>query len=318
MNRLKRLLLATVALGFAASGHAATVKSVSIEPDGADVRVVVTFDGRFEAPSAFALDAPRRLVVDLPGNNVATRSHPGQGPVTGARTAQFTADKARLVIDLDAPMAIAATVAADTSLTIILTAADAAAFAKLTRGRTRLSGSEAATPVEVARAEPPVRKVEPKLEPIAIGKLIDPQPEPVRVAVKAPVATTSWSKIEIRPTAPVQLAALSRNTTPVRAASPHRGYRPLVVIDAGNGGHDVGALSVVDQQREKDVTLAIARAIQREIEASGRVRVMLTRSDDRYLVHRERYEIARRHKAALFISVHADSAPVPEAHGATV
>ncbi len=98
-----------------------------------------------------------------------------------------------------------------------------------------------------------------------------------------------------------------------------RGKRPLVVIDAGHGGHDTGAIShVYGNRREKDVTLAIARAIVKEINASGRVRAALTRSDDRFLVLRERVEIARRQGADLFISVHADSAPNPDASGATV
>ncbi len=95
--------------------------------------------------------------------------------------------------------------------------------------------------------------------------------------------------------------------------------RPLVVIDAGHGGRDPGAISPFGQRREKDVTLALARAIRDELLASGRVRVALTRNDDRYLVHRERYEIARRLGAGLFISVHADAAPANDfAHGASV
>ncbi|MBC7986321.1 MAG: N-acetylmuramoyl-L-alanine amidase, partial [Sphingomonadaceae bacterium] len=94
--------------------------------------------------------------------------------------------------------------------------------------------------------------------------------------------------------------------------------RPLVVIDAGHGGHDPGAISPFGSRREEDATLAISLQLRDALIASGRVRVALTREDDRYLVHRERYEIARRLDAALFISVHIDSAPNPEARGATV
>ncbi len=84
--------------------------------------------------------------------------------------------------------------------------------------------------------------------------------------------------------------------------------RPLVVIDAGHGGHDPGAISPVTGQREKDATLAIAHAIKDELLASGRVRVALTREDDRFLILRERSAIAKNINADLFISVHADSA----------
>jgi N-acetylmuramoyl-L-alanine amidase len=95
--------------------------------------------------------------------------------------------------------------------------------------------------------------------------------------------------------------------------------RPLVILDAGHGGRDPGATSPIDESREKDVTLAIARAIRDELASSGRVRVAMTREDDRFLVLQDRYQIARRLGADLFISVHADAAPSNDgAHGATI
>ncbi len=93
--------------------------------------------------------------------------------------------------------------------------------------------------------------------------------------------------------------------------------RPLVVIDAGHGGHDPGAIGA-NGAREKDVTLALAKSIRDELLAGGRVRVALTRDDDRFLVLGERAQIARSIKGDLFISVHADSAPGTEASGATI
>ena len=102
--------------------------------------------------------------------------------------------------------------------------------------------------------------------------------------------------------------------TSARGANP-----PLVVIDPGHGGHDPGAPSPFGEAREKDITLALARAIRDELARSGRVRVALTRDDDPYLVLQERYEIARRLGADLFISIHADAAPLnDQARGATV
>lgn len=94
--------------------------------------------------------------------------------------------------------------------------------------------------------------------------------------------------------------------------------RPLVVIDAGHGGHDPGALSADGRLREKELTLEVAKAIKDALLASGRVRVALTREDDRFLILQERYGLARRLKADLFISVHCDSAGNPDATGATV
>jgi N-acetylmuramoyl-L-alanine amidase len=95
--------------------------------------------------------------------------------------------------------------------------------------------------------------------------------------------------------------------------------RPLVVLDAGHGGHDPGALSPFGGRREKDVTLAIATAIRDALAASGRVRVAMTREDDRYLILKDRYGIARKMRADLFISIHADAAPSSDlARGATI
>ncbi|MFC3174238.1 N-acetylmuramoyl-L-alanine amidase [Novosphingobium bradum] len=92
--------------------------------------------------------------------------------------------------------------------------------------------------------------------------------------------------------------------------------RPLVVIDAGHGGHDPGAGAGALQ--EKAVTLALAEALRARLLADGGVRVALTRDADRFLLLPERAAIARELKADLFISIHADSATNPEAWGATL
>jgi len=94
---------------------------------------------------------------------------------------------------------------------------------------------------------------------------------------------------------------------------------PLVVIDPGHGGRDPGASSPHGGHLEKNVTLALARRIRDALAATGRVRVALTRDDDRYLLLQDRYEIARRLDANLFVSIHADAAPHNDgARGATI
>ena len=94
--------------------------------------------------------------------------------------------------------------------------------------------------------------------------------------------------------------------------------RPIVLIDAGHGGRDPGAPGVSGTIRESALALAMARELADLLEARGRVRVALTREDDRYLTLEQRAAIARRLQAGLFISIHMDSAPNPLAHGATV
>ncbi|MFN3863099.1 MAG: N-acetylmuramoyl-L-alanine amidase [Erythrobacter sp.] len=90
---------------------------------------------------------------------------------------------------------------------------------------------------------------------------------------------------------------------------------PLVVIDAGHGGRDPGAIGQDAEGlrvQEKDITLALARALRAQLLDTGRIRVALTRDDDRILPLSYRPEIARQLEADLFISIHADSAGTRE------
>lgn len=93
--------------------------------------------------------------------------------------------------------------------------------------------------------------------------------------------------------------------------------RPIVVIDPGHGGRDPGARGVSGEVVEKDLTLALAKVLRDELVARGRVRVAMAREDDRFLTLDQRGGIARRLAAALFLSLHMDSAPNPLARGAT-
>ena len=94
--------------------------------------------------------------------------------------------------------------------------------------------------------------------------------------------------------------------------------RPIVVIDAGHGGRDPGAGSVSGQVREKELTLTLAQALRDELVKRGRVRVAMTRDGDQYLTLEDRAAVARRLNAAMFMSIHIDSAPNPLARGASV
>ena len=105
-------------------------------------------------------------------------------------------------------------------------------------------------------------------------------------------------------------------------AGPDDPARPLVVIDAGHGGRDPGAIGTDPEGErfaEKDITLAIALALRDALLKDGGVRVALTRADDRILPLAHRPDIARRLEADLFISIHADSAgELDEVGGASI
>ena len=112
-----------------------------------------------------------------------------------------------------------------------------------------------------------------------------------------------------------------------QAGSPHtvkrasEAYRPgrdiVIAIDAGHGGHDPGSIGP-RKTREKDIALQVSRELARRIDAEPGMKAVLVRDRDVYIDHRERTAIARRHKADLFVSVHADSVADRRARGASV
>lgn len=91
--------------------------------------------------------------------------------------------------------------------------------------------------------------------------------------------------------------------------------RPVVVLDPGHGGRDPGAIGARGTQ-EKRIVLAAALDVKRRLEAAGACRVAMTRSRDVFVPLADRVAFARRQNAALFVSLHADSAP--GARGASV
>jgi N-acetylmuramoyl-L-alanine amidase len=105
----------------------------------------------------------------------------------------------------------------------------------------------------------------------------------------------------------------------VRAAhAPIDSGRDIVVaVDAGHGGQDPGAIGH-GGTREKDVTLAIARALAERINTEPGMRAVLTRDRDEFLVLRDRIGRARIAKADMFVSIHADSIANRDVSGASV
>ncbi len=91
----------------------------------------------------------------------------------------------------------------------------------------------------------------------------------------------------------------------------------IVVVDPGHGGKDPGAIGSKGQ-REKDVVLSIAQLLAKRLTREKGFDVKLVRNDDFFVPLRKRVDIARQHKADMFISVHADAAPRLTASGASV
>jgi N-acetylmuramoyl-L-alanine amidase len=268
--RMFALLISLLATLLGTPAHGTAVQTIDAGPS----TITLRFDGPVNAVSAFVVDGPRRIAVDVSGAAPGAITTPG-GPVANIRQGRFDKATTRLVFDLSDPAVVTGgTFSADgRTLTLSLRSVDATSFVTgVRRGR---------------------------------------------ISFTPPAGTgVGMRSARYNVTVPLDPPEGAPRLPPVQGTQDRS--RPLVVIDAGHGGHDPGALSTDKHAREKDVTLAVAKAIRDELVKGGRVRVALTRSDDRFIVLRDRFEIARRMGADMFISIHADSAPSPDAHGATI
>ena len=130
---------------------------------------------------------------------------------------------------------------------------------------------------------------------------------PIPASVSAPAAVTA------------AVADVDLIPRIVRAAhAPAENGRDVIIaVDAGHGGQDPGAIGH-GGTREKDVTLAIARALAERINAEPGMRAVLTRDRDEFLILRDRIGRARIAKADMFVSIHADSIENRSVSGASV
>jgi N-acetylmuramoyl-L-alanine amidase len=292
-------------LTLAAPAHAVRITAVTVTPGV----VTIATDTPMASAHSLSLDTPDRLVIDLPAVLGAPLAIAGAGSVTGVRGAMFAPGTARLVLDLARPLEIGAARATAAGIEIALRRTEPAMFAAaVKRGRRPLP--IVAVAATATTAVPPQADADFELPPTLFGKTEPAPAAPATAPTPAPVM------LPPAPASPPTRPSIEmpRRAPGVRARS---GGKPLVVIDAGHGGKDVGAISV-NGGYEKAVTLAIAQATARILERGGKVRVKLTRGDDRFIPLGGRVAIARAARADLFISIHADSAPNPMARGASV
>ena len=114
-------------------------------------------------------------------------------------------------------------------------------------------------------------------------------------------------------------ASKSKNTSKSSnsAVAKNSNSKRIIVLDPGHGGQDPGAIGCTGVY-EKNITLAMARELKKILEKDSRYKVYLTRNRDVFIPLRERVRIARRYKADLFLSIHADSALNKNAKGLSV
>ena len=271
-------------------------------------------------PQMIGEGAQSRLVIEWPGDVAATVAKPvvaatPSAPVAATsaasaadQQAQARAEAARATAALtaavrqqaSAPAVVAAPVtstpAPNTAAPVASSAPTAAprgasvagnlSPAAILAGHSTASASIAAAPLTSAPAAPAVPPV---------AKPVEPAPVVTTVVPPRPTMPSDASRIRMQP-----------------------GMRTLVVaIDAGHGGQDPGAIGPTGK-REKDVNLAVARELARQVNATPGLRAYMVRDSDVFIPLPMRARKAREAKADMFISIHADAAENRNATGSSV
>jgi N-acetylmuramoyl-L-alanine amidase len=252
--------------------------------------------------SLLLLVDPHRLVVDFPSSRWRVEDRGASGGLSspllkGYRFGSPAPNISRLVIDLDGPAVpeqIFWLPPRNGNHRLVIDLVD--------RGETafRVAALALQTNQNMAFSSPPTASSQDD----APGSQVPlPQPRP-----RPPVTITDTVTTD-NGTANVPLA---RPSTQTRDEA-----KWVVFIDPGHGGKDPGAISI-HGHKEKDITLKAAKELANQLEATGQIKVVLSRDRDQFLHLRKRIELARLHQADIFISLHADAAPSSKARGVSV
>lgn len=347
-----------LALGVACPVFAGEVRGVSVDTSATGTRAEIQLEGKGEyktislaGPDRLVVDLPASTAMrglKLPA---------GAGIVKSVRTGQPTPDTLRIVFDLassvvamkprlestgsgarlvlewpgdgPAPSTVAVKPAAVDSSPATTQAGTQQASAQTAAQATAALTSAA---VQQAAAKPPT--VSPQLSPQAIlnGQSTqaaipaspgEARPEPTQPAPgQYTIATGVPTPTPTMPAAstPAEAPATGEPAPykPVPQVPMRTGMRPLVIaIDAGHGGQDPGAQGPTGK-REKDVTLAVARELARQINATPGMKAYLVRDGDYFIPLPQRAQKARANRADMFVSIHADAAENRSARGSSV
>lgn len=254
----------------------------------------------------FALSDPSRIIIDLPDFSwkVGTVYKPNSSGISGIRQGKLEAGVSRIVLDMKAPVTVGAAfvLPGDSSKPsrLVVDFSPAASSNPPMQVYGMLTGGGTPSQIPVASpAREPADDI--ATEDPAVIAAISTAPAAGPLAVPAPARK------------PERLSPPQADTQ--KAEPPYK--KPLIIIDPGHGGEDPGAIGK-HKTREKDVVLALAKELKKQLEATGQFDVLLTRSDDRFIRLRERVNIARKHQGDLFVSIHADSIDKSSVRGSSI
>jgi N-acetylmuramoyl-L-alanine amidase len=317
--------LAALLSGTAAAGVDVVNVRLGVHPES--TRVVLDLSGSAGYRIEPQTDAERIVVVIEAAGSRLDGPPAGRGLVKTVRV-EPDAGGSRMILELSEP----AHVVRSQSLTA---SGDAPAriFVDLQSGvpdlvAAAISNALAAEQQEAQEARPEATTTWPvQLASTAIVAI--PGPAAPDAERGAPAASTEDDGFPIPPAKPdlvepedaaqTQLAMLEVPAVmpPKKPAAGRDGHVPVIVLDAGHGGKDPGAVGVKGTM-EKDITLKMAKELKALLESGGRYKVVLTRDEDKLLALRQRIDVARAAGADLFISLHADHIEQTSLRGASV
>ncbi|CAM4417601.1 N-acetylmuramoyl-L-alanine amidase [Bordetella tumbae] len=294
--------------------QAATILAVRTWPADEYTRVTLELDSELKAEH-FTLENPHRLVVDIQGlqanaelNQLISKVRPDDPYIRSLRVAQNRPGVVRLVFDLKqaiAPQVFTLKPVADYQYRLVLDLYPKVAQDPLMAVLDKQAGPDVDDPLarileDISRnsGAPGGSAPVPAPAPQAQG-----QEPPPRVALPQPTPA---------PAPVIPQPSLPSPSTPSR-----RKRMVTIALDPGHGGEDPGAIGK-SGLREKDVVLRIARQLKALIDDQPNMRAYLTRDDDYFVPLHVRVQKARRVRADLFISIHADAWIKPSANGSSV
>ena len=295
-------LLSVTPVGALAAATASSIVAVRVWPAEDYTRVTIEHKGMVKFTQSMVHN-PERLVVDIEGielNNVLKSLGDKVGPndpyIRQLRAANYKPGVVRLVMDLKgevAPQVFNLPPVGDYQSRLVMDIYPTVPTDPLMQ---LVSTKQPATtpPKDVSKAEiskPEVAKPVPE-KPMVAEKPVVSEPEPTpKFAEKSPEPASKPGK--------------------------KSGRMVTIMLDPGHGGEDPGAIGARGSM-EKNVTLSIARRLRERIESDPNMRAALTRDGDFFVPLGTRVQKARKAKADLFVSIHADAWIKPEARGSSV
>lgn len=287
--------------------QAATILAVRTWPADEYTRVTLELDSELKAEH-FTLENPHRLVVDIEGlqastalNQLISKVRPDDPYIQTLRVGQNRPNVVRIVFDLKQPIApqlFTLKPVADYQYRLVLDLYPKVAQDPLMAMVNKQAAANVDDPLarildDIARNTPsaPSGSTIPAPAPQAQG-----QEPPARIALPQPTPAPS---------------------PPTPPTSSRRKRMVTIALDPGHGGEDPGAVGKSGLY-EKNVVLNIAKHLKSLIDKQPNMRAYLTRDGDYFVPLHVRVQKARRVRADLFISIHADAWIKPEANGSSV